>query len=176
MLHIASPYAVDKNLGRAYNSFMKLIPEGDWVCLHDYDVLFLLPDTIKIIDEYTKKYPDTGIFVCLTNRIGNPAQRISNENDECDSINTHIDSAEVLKENLFSVTEITTEISGFLMVISKATWNKIKFQESGKCLGVDNDFSLRVLAAGMKIRRMESVYVWHTYRLKNGVTNKSHLR
>ncbi len=176
MLHVSSPYRSDKNLGKAYNDFMRLIPDGNWVCLHDHDTMFLLPETIQMIDEYTKKFPDTGIFTCWTNRIGNPHQRVLPLNDNNDSILYHIGVAEKYKELLFQCSEVITEISGFLMVINKSTWNKIKFQESGKCLGIDTDFSLKVLASGMNILRMDSVYVWHTYRSKNGITDKTHLR
>lgn len=176
MVHICSPYSTDKNLGKAYNDFMRLVPAGDWAILHDYDVMFLLPETIQMIDEYTKKFPDAAILTCWTNRIGNPKQRRLPHNDDNDNILYHIEVAEMFKENLFEVSEIKTDISGFLMVINKSTWDKIKFSENGKCLGVDTDFSLKVLAAGLKILRMDSVYVWHTYRLKKGVTDKTHLR
>lgn len=176
MIHVASPYSLTKDLGAAYNSFMKLIPEGDWVILHDHDVMFLLPETIQMIDEYTKKFPDTGIFTCWTNRIGNPHQRVALLNDTNDSILRHIEIAEEHKELLFQCSEINQEISGFLMVVNKSTWNEIKFHEGIKCLGVDTDFSLKVLASGRKILRMDSVYVWHTYRLKNGVKFKAHLK
>lgn len=176
MLHVSSPYSLTKNLGQAYNSFMRLIPDGDWVCLHDHDVLFLTPDAIRIIDEYTKKYPDTGIFTCWTNRIGCTDQRLGKENDDNDSMVDHMIIAEQMKENLFEATELKGVISGFLMVISKKTWNEIKFAETGKALGVDNDYSLRIISSGRKILRMESIYVWHSYRLINGIGDKSHLR
>jgi GT2 family glycosyltransferase len=61
------------------------------------------------------------------------------------------------------------------MLVSKKTWNEIKFSESGKCLGVDNDFSANVLERGKKIYRMDSLYVFHAYRLKNGIKDKTHL-
>lgn len=176
MIRVMIPYRNDKNLGLAYNECMQIINDDDWACFIDHDSLFLTPDAIRIIDEYTKKYPDTGIFTCWTNRIGCPEQRLGKENDDNDSMVDHMIMAEQMKENLFEATELKGVISGFLMVISKKTWNEIKFAETGKALGVDNDYSLRILSSGRKILRMESIYVWHSYRLVNGVGDKSHLR
>lgn len=174
MINFISPYRTDKNLGKAYNEAMSIIPDGDWACITDYDVLALTSDFGRILEEYTKKYPYAGILTCFTNRIGDPQQQL-NGIDDNDSILHHIKIAERQKENLFDVTELHAPISGFLMLIKKETWNSINFSETGKCLGVDNDFSIRVYNAGLGIYRMNSVYVWHTYRLSNGIKDKNHL-
>lgn len=175
MIHFISPYRTDKDLGLAYNQAMSLIPDGDWACITDYDVLPLTPDFGQIVEEYTKKYPDTGIFTCRTNRIGNPDQQMFGDSITNPNILFHFNTAEEAKAKLFQSTEIKAPISGFLMVIKKDTWNKIKFPEGRGCLGVDNLFSNAIARAGMKILLMDSIYVWHTYRLKNGTKDKSHL-
>jgi GT2 family glycosyltransferase len=90
-------------------------------------------------------------------------------------IKYHSERAYNQKRFGISVSEIKHPISGFLMLISRKMWNKVKFSESGKCLGVDNDFSANILQTGKKIYRMNSVYVWHTYRLMNGIKDKTHL-
>ncbi len=61
----------------------------------------------------------------------------------------------------------------------KSVWNKIKFAEQQpyedrgpfNLLGVDNDWTNRVRAAGIEILTMEGLYCWHTYRLLTN-TNK----
>ena len=174
MIHVLAPYRSDKNLGKAYNDAMELIPDGEWAILHDHDVLFLLPDTITMIEEYTKKFPEAGILTCYCNRIGNSDQLLYPMSNNSDILH-HINIAEDTKQNLFNATEISAPISGFLMVINKRVWQEVKFRE-GFPLGIDNDFSNRVAETGRKIYRMNSVYVFHTYRLKNGVKDKSHLR
>jgi GT2 family glycosyltransferase len=175
-VHILKPYDLDKNLGRAYNEAMSMIPEGDWACLMDLDTMFLTPDAGTILTNYAEKYPETGLFTCLTNRIHSLAkqQLVFSEPSEVDSIRYWIKEAERVRESAYFVTTIHREISGFLMMVSKETWNKIKFDEIGKCLGVDNDFSLKVLASGRDIKRMDGLLVWHTYRLRD-ITNKKHL-
>lgn len=184
MIHVVTPFdPVDKNLGRAYNEAFKNCPEGDWLCLTDWDVMFLTPDAIGRLHNYVTEYPDTGIFTCCANRIhkGATQQLLSGiENiyyDETD-ITKHIKFAqELLRLNGTKVTKLHKHISGFLMMISKNTWNEIKFNEDGKCLGVDNEYSDRILAAGKSILRMDSIFVFHLYRMgmPGGVKYKSHL-
>lgn len=176
MIHVKTPYALDKNLGKAYNIAFNGIGDDDWVCLIDHDVLFLSPNSIRIMYKYIGKYPDA-MFTCMTNRIHSLAvdQLYFDKPSENDSIRYWQDLAEAQEKTVMpDVTEINHEISGFLMLVSKRMWDKIKFWESGKALGVDNDFSLRVLADGKKILRMNRILVWHSYRLDD-IKNKKHL-
>lgn len=176
MIYVVQPYRSDKNLGRAYNLTMQLYPESAWICLLDYDAMFLTPDAISHIEEYTDKYPDTGIFTCFTNRLhpDSKGQLLGSMSEDTD-IRHHIDLAEKQKRELYKVTEIDHPIGGFCMVINKATWKRTKFNESKKCLGVDNDFSRAILEAGGNIRRMDGIYAFHQYRLVGGYRDKKHL-
>lgn len=176
-IHVCTPYAVDKNLGRAYNEACALVPNGDWICVIDYDVMFLTPDAIKIMYEYVALFPGTGLFTCYTNRIHPMAidQLIMTEPSDNTDIRHWQNLAKVCAESPTLATKIGHEISGFLMLFSKETWKQINFDESKKCLGVDNDFSLRVLMSGKKIYRMNRLLVWHSYRV-NDITDKSHLK
>ena len=176
MIHIKTPFALDKNLGRAYNEAFEGVPDGDWVCLIDRDVCFLSPNSIPIMHEYIKQWPDTGIFTCFTNRIHQLAtdQLYFDEPSEDDRVSNWEKIAEQQEDSKLDVTEIKHPISGFLMLISKKTWNEIKFFPDGSCLGVDNVYSHDVLMTGRKIYRMDKIVVWHSYRLKN-IRDKSHL-
>jgi GT2 family glycosyltransferase len=176
-IHVCTPYSLDKNLGRAYNLAASRVPETDWICVIDYDVMFLTPDAVKIMHEYVMTYSNTGIFTCYTNRIHPLAkdQLLGGQVSENDSIKHHQAIAKAQSIYTPEVTNINHVISGFLMLFSKSTWNKIKFREDGLCLGVDNAFSKDVLNTGRNILRMEGLYVWHSYRL-NCITDKSHLK
>lgn len=177
MIHIKTPFALDKNLGAVYNKAFECVADEDWVCLIDYDVMFLTPNSIRIMYDYVSKYPEAGMFTCLTNRIHPLAkdQLYGDVPSEIDSVRYWQNIAELAEIQTFEdITVINHEISGFLMLVSKKVWNNIKFLESGKCLGVDNDFSLNVLAAGKKIYRMNRLVVWHSYRLDD-IKNKKHL-
>jgi GT2 family glycosyltransferase len=178
MIHVKIPYSEDKNLGKAYNLAFEDVEERDWVCLIDHDVMFLTPDTISMMHEYTRSYPETGIFTCFTNRIHplSADQLLGGKLSENTDIKYHIQKAEEQKRYGVKVTPINHIISGFLMLVSKRTWREIKFPEHGKCLGVDNEFSQQILDARKKIYRMDGVYVWHTYRVMNGIKHKEHLK
>lgn len=174
MLSIIEPYDLDKNLGRAYNREIRHCP--DWVLIKDYDVLFLLPETIKDIHEYIKLFPTTGMFTCFTNRIANKDQLLNGEFSDNDKIRDHINLARLQRNKLYQATELKGDaISGMVMVIKKSTWDEIKFSEDGLCLGVDNDYSRRLMQAGKKILRMDGIYAFHIYRMEKGIRNKDHL-
>ena len=176
MIHVKIPFDLEKNLGRAYNKAFEDVEERDWVCLIDHDVMFLTPDAIGLMYEYTRSFPETGIFTCYASRIHPLAtdQLLGGKVSENTDIKFHTDLAHQQKRHGIKVTEINHVISGFLMLISKRTWREIRFPETMKCLGVDNFYSQAVLDAGKKIYRMESVYVWHTYRI-NDIKDKKHL-
>lgn len=176
-VHILKPYDINKNLGRAYNEAMREIPDGDWACLMDLDTMFLTPDAGQILHEYVLKYDFAGMFTCFTNRIHplSVDQLLDGVLSDSVSIDYHIERAYNQKRKLFQVTPIDHMISGFLMMVSKEIWKESKFSESGKCLGVDNDYSCKLLAAGKKILRMDGLYIFHCYRLKNGIHDKTHL-
>ncbi len=164
-------------MGKAYNEAFKLIGEDDWLCVTDWDVLLLLPETITHLHEYVNRYPTTGIFTCFGSRshVNSRYQMLPQGCSENDKLTDHIQIARAQIKELYKVTEIPNHISGFLMMISKATWNKYKFTEDMKCLGVDNHYSKIILDAGLKILRMDGVYVKHIYRLETNVKDTTHL-
>jgi len=175
-VHVVTPYAIDKNLGKAYNEAFERCPEDDWLCITDYDVLFLTPNSIKILHQYAATFPKVGLFTCLTNRIHPLAknQLALPEPSENDSIKYWTRCASDMEHFFPRYTEVTKEVSGFLMMISKRTWNEVKFRETGECLGVDNAYCWDLISKGKSIYIMEALLVWHTYRINN-IKDKSHL-
>lgn len=174
MILSCQPYREDKNLGKAYNEAFGLIGDDDYLLITDYDVLFLLPEQMTYIQEYSNRFP-ADLFVCYTNRIFAGGPQIYRSINEDADIRKHISIAKDCTKDLYNVTRIHENISGFLMLIPKRTWNEIKFTEDKKCLGVDTQFSQDLLKENRTILRMEGIYVWHTYRLENGIKNKTHL-
>lgn len=182
-VHIIKPYSLTKNLGQAYNEAMSLIPQTDWACLMDYDTMFLTSDCGAILHEYARRAIETipathaPLMTCYTNRINPRAdhQLLNGECQETDSIKIHLGYASARRLFLYQTTELKRVISGFLMLVHRQTWDALKFSENMKCLGVDNDYSQRILESGRKILRMEGLYIWHTYRLGTGINDKTHL-
>lgn len=174
-IHKVTPFAIDKNLGKAFNEEFSRCPDGDWLCTTDIDVLLLTSDSINIMTRYTELYPDA-MFLCRSNRSGSQQQRLGAHVSENDSIRYWTNAALQLQKYQYTVTQVTDNIiSGFLMLISKSIWNAVKFREDLMCLGVDRDFVGRFLNAGYKVYIMDEVIVWHTYRLLQGRKNRNHL-
>jgi hypothetical protein len=176
-VHICIPYSIDKNLGKAYNETMSRIPDGDSACFIDYDVQLLTPDAGKIIHHYAKLYPNN-LLTCFTNRVHPTAkmQLLNGELSENTDIKHHIELAEEQKKYLYEVTEVNHWIAGMLMVLSKEFWTKHRFPVNGQCLGVDSRYSIDLRKRGYKILRMDGLYVFHQYRIMNGIENKQHLK
>ena len=176
-VYIRTPFSLDKRLGKAYNEAFAGVPDDDWVCLLDHDAMFLTPDAVTILHAYVHAYPKAGLFTCLTNRIHPLAvdQLLDGEVSDVTDIRHHIRIAEKMSTIGAKITPINHVISGFLMMVSKKTWLRFPFNEELQCLGVDNEFSQRILDAGMRILRMDALYIWHTYRLSKGISNKAHL-
>lgn len=178
MIFDTIPFDSQKNLGKAYNHTCKHAPEDSWIILRDYDTLILLPDTKTHIEEYVKRDPDINkVYTCFANRNHPtlPQQILGGVMSENTDINFHINLAVNQRQWLYQTTEIKGNIAGFFMLLNKRLWQEIKFQENFKSLGVDFAFCRALREKKKTILRMEGIYIWHTYRLQNGVNNKNHL-
>lgn len=172
-----TPYAVDKNLGRAYNEAMARVPPGDWACLLDHDVLLLTPDAGAILHEYARLADPDMPLTCYTNRISplSQEQLLKGHVDGNDHLAHHIRLAEAQTAELYRVTRMESHFSGFLMLLSRRLWEEVGFTDDRLCLGVDTDFRHRLAARDRHVWRMDGLYVWHSYRLLTGVKDKKHL-
>lgn len=178
------PYREDKNLGKAYNeAFIDTTIYCPYLILRDYDTMWLLPDYLIHVDKYHHLYPDA-VLTCFTNRISplSKPQLYTGRISEVSDIKTHIKVAQKIQafsgnlQGRYPVTEITQDISGMMMVVPRSVWREHNFTEDKLCLGVDTEWNRRIRKAGVKILRMDGIYIFHTYRLLNGVGDKSHLK
>jgi GT2 family glycosyltransferase len=175
-IYYFTPYALDKNLGAAYNHYMELLPEDDdWACFIDGDAMFLTPDWGHLIQKAIEDYPETGMFTCYTNRIGNKQQLYRGIFSENRDVVAHRNIAKVCHETGKNRTrQLSRPISGIMMIIQKRTWKQFPFKDG--LLTVDNDISARLLNAGLKVRLIESIYMLHYYRMAEGKKYKKHLQ
>ncbi len=181
------PYSTEKNLGKAYNEAMALLPEGSHVCLRDGDTCWLTPDYGVHLAEYVRLHPNA-VLTCWTNRINERAdQQYNIPNDpvrEIRDMQRHLKIAYYQLKDLYQTTPLHGFVSGFCLVVPKSVWNNHKFAEKQvyedrgphNLLGVDNDFTNRVRASGVPVLRMDGLYIWHTYRLLTGDNDKTHLQ
>lgn len=162
------PYAFDKNLGRVYNMIMER-SDADYVCLMDGDIMFLHNDFGHHIANVIRRYPDGGIYTCLTNRIGNPEQRFEGKISTEKNILRHKKIAEHLRKRYgYKAVKATSRTSMLLSVISRKVWEEFRFKDG--LMGVDWDFSSRVMEK-YPVYIMQGLYVFHLYRLGDGGVN-----
>jgi hypothetical protein len=185
-----TPYREDKNLIKAYNSFMELLPDNGWALFRDADTIFLDSFFGEIINRAIRNNPNTGCFTCVTNRIGNKAQL--HDEYSGDDISTHRKIAEKIKkknyskyENLeFSLNASNPKtLSGMLIVLSKDAWKRIGgFKMStlrlptqpSYILGVDNQLHKDLHKHNINVKIIKELYIYHWYR--GGTTNIDHLQ
>jgi GT2 family glycosyltransferase len=170
---IQIPFSFEKDLGKAYNTAMAKVTD-EYAIIMDYDAMILTPNTLPLVDRYVKTYPEAALLTGYASRAHPSSSQkypVMNNGDVLRAINI----AEKLEVRAMSVKKIEKNLTGFFMVIKRSTWEKYKFKEGIGCLGVDTDYWQQLIAAGETILLMETVFVWHTYRLKNGIKNKEHL-
>jgi len=173
---IVTPYSIEKDLGKEYNRIMALIPDGEHACIMDIDAMFLTARQPAIIIDYIEKYPNA-VLTCYTNRISPLSKQLYNRHvNENADIKVHIANAVKMQLQPMSVKKIGNMISGFLMVVPKSVWNKFHFIEGIGCLGVDTWFSRQCHKRQIPILLMETIYLWHTYRIENNIYFKDHLK
>lgn len=170
---IQIPFSIEKDLGKAYNQAMSKVTD-DYCILMDYDAMMLTPNTIPLIDKYVKAYPEAALLTGYASRSHTSSSQHYPYMNKGNIIEAMM-IAERMEKKPMKVKQITKNITGFFMVLKKSTWDKYKFKEGIGCLGVDTDYWRQLVAGGETMLLMETVYVWHTYRLRNGISNKKHL-
>lgn len=159
-----APSDCDKDLGGTYNKYMELLQDDDWACFIDHDAMFTTPDWYKQVENIIAANPEYGLLTAVTNRIGNPQQKIAKLDDTHDIL-YHREVGTRAKLGGTTVMDVTTThcISGVVMIVKKSVWKTAGGFQSG-FLGVDNDFHKRVAKAGHKIGVCRGLYVYHYYR------------
>ena len=72
MIIYSNPFRSDKNIGKAYNDFIKClnVPDDTWIVLQDGDITYLTDDWGKRIEESLALDGEKfGLVGCRTNRI-----------------------------------------------------------------------------------------------------------
>lgn len=161
------PFSRDKNLGKAYNDFMKLLQPEDYAVFLDRDAMFTDTFYANQIEDIIKGSRQA-LYTCLTNRV-NCRQQIAEKVDWWnDDLKYHMrigkELAEQKRNVVIDVTGIYPEISGVMMAVSKKWWDKVGGFNEGGMLGVDNNYHQRIRNAGGCVYLMKGVYVYHWYR------------
>jgi GT2 family glycosyltransferase len=178
-IYYSIPYDVNKNMGKYYNDFMKLLPDDDdYACFVDGDTIFTTSNYGHIINDVINKYPYVGCFTSVTNRVNCKWQIAEHIDVDDNDMQYHREFGKYMQDTYGSDCDDVTNnslMSGFLILLKKDTWKKIGgFLENGM-LGVDNDMHNKIQKCGEKMYIMKGIYLYHWYRYPN-YGNISHLK
>ena len=176
MIWFFKPYALNKELAIAYNEYCEVVPDNDWICLLDGDSMFLESDYGHIIQSYINKYPECKLFIPTTNRVKRKFQCYKGVISEEPNIKTHRKISKNIRKS-FDIKDLSSKksISMPCFIFSKKTWQEVGgFKNTGRVGGVDLSFSKKVLKIG-PCYRMKGLYLFHYYRMCEGIKNNKHL-
>lgn len=154
-----TPYAVDLNIGKAYNDAIA-DTSAEWICLRDGDTMFLTPDWGRVIDEVISN-AEYDLYGCVTNRLGDTTQTVPGMFNEMD-ITKHYEKAKEV-ESKYSVTPHSGAVAGCFMLFKRSLWEQIKFAENTPCF--DFIFTRDAERLGYKIGLIRHLYIFHGYRI-----------
>lgn len=164
MIYYSTPWRSDKNIGRANNEFMSLVPDGAWVCIADGDAMWLRPDWGRCVEQVVEANPTFALIGCMTNRQGWTDQLYDgNFDDVCNAFKCHAKANEAWN-NYGTKVDDTQRISGLCMIFRKDIWEKVGgFKEHTR--HADAEFSKSMKSKGLKIGIARGLYMMHGYRL-----------
>ncbi len=160
-----TPYALDLNLGGAYNAAMDLIPDGDGVIFQDHDAMPLTRDWYRQFHEAITFVPDAGAIVAMTNRISRQWQRAQEADRENHDIGYHtaIGLKRLAVRTLLDITD-TAGFGGVMFAVSKVAWREAGgFADGLRC--VDHSIHFRLQQRTQRRSYVhEGIYVYHRRR------------
>ena len=167
-IQVMIPYDANGQLAAAYNRAM-VRATSEWVLFIDHDLFLCNRHWYQMcIEAINQVGHDTGWISAVTNRIGNPNQRVEGAPMSHDLVE-HCDFA----KNLYykygtKVERCKGAMSGFWILTNKYAWKKCGGFDEGRkrLLGVDNKYSQALSMAGFKHYKMPGLYVYHIYREK----------
>jgi GT2 family glycosyltransferase len=163
MILTAVPFSRDRNLGRAYNDVMGLVPDGGWACLLDHDMMFTTPNWYSQL-EAAIDYDPRGAYTCVTNRIASAWQRAPSSRDFDDDYREHRALGDKIfneKQGVYTdVTETPMGWGGVMMLLSKDAWLEVGGFVNGM-MCVDHVMHYALRTAGRRIYCIDGLYAYH---------------
>lgn len=163
MIQAFTPFALDRNYGRACNEAMALLPDGGWAILQDHDALWTTREWYRQIAEAIAFQP-RAMFTVLTNRIASGWQRLPgvDPNNHDYAYHRALGKEQLKQRSLLDITD-TKGLGGVVMVVSKEAWQEVGgFVDGLFC--VDHRMHFAHKDAGRPVFVMENIYVYHWRR------------
>ena len=161
----SNPYDLDKNIGKAYNDYIKSLKadDDDWIVIQDGDMLYLTPDWgKKIYDALLLDGDKFGLVGCYTNRLRSTDHLHENKFSFNNDMRAHYEIARTYQGE--GIAETKHLVAGVFMAFKYKTWKAVGgFNEAN--LGFDSIFNMKIKDIGLKVGLIRSLYVYHLYRI-----------
>lgn len=162
MIHTMMPFALDRNLGRAYNEAMALIGEEDWACFLDHDAIWTTREWYRQLVEAVEFVPEAGILTAVQSRGWQKWQWDGEANNHDMAFHRRLGREKLQVRTLLDVTE-NSGIAGVVLCTSKRAWRTVGgFVDGMYC--VDHAYHFACAAAGLRVYVVEGLYVYHWRR------------
>ena len=161
-IDVRIPFEPGGKLGADYNRILGETPHP-WVLLLDHDVLLMCPHWYYVCQRAIAEHPQTGIFTCYTNAIGNPEQRAP----EAPGIEAAFPEHRRYARTLFDHSGTSSTLidgakcSGMFLLIRKQAWAKVGGFPGLGMFREDWTFGRKIQSAGIAVRRLDGLYVFH---------------
>lgn len=165
MIFDITPFRTDKNIGKAYNERIAILPKETWIIIRDADCMYLTPDYGKVIEDIIMRYGALyDIIGAVTNRLGSDEMCYGGKFSDNMDIRHHIEIANDVKHDT-GIKEVDI-CAGFFMMFKKSTWEKVGgFSENIlDAPYTDKRFCAKIKVNGGKIGIAQNLYLFHAYR------------
>jgi hypothetical protein len=158
------PFAIDGNLGRAYNESAEGLDDDEWIAVMDQDICMLDSRLKYWIGQCLAEHEDKfDVFVPVTNRLSDSQQLVEGMYFTHD-IRQHRNKTKHRWDAFGTSTVPTTKpTAGMLMVMKVRTLRTVRFRNG--IWFIDTDFYRRAESMGYRFGLMRGIYVFHYYRL-----------
>ena len=162
-VHYIQPFAINKDIAKAYDEACKLIPNDDWICITDYDAMFLFHEQKQLVHNIAES-GKADLYGAMTNRCNVPEFLIDGMFDEKNLDAHYYKGKEVYYLHGDDVNPYGGIIPGYFMLFSKKTWNDVRgfeMPEYGVNYAFDQYFSMKIKRKGI----IKGLYLLHLYRI-----------
>jgi len=176
-----NPYSLTLEYGKELNKHIECFPKKSWIVVTDHDVQFLTPNAGRLISNAIVKYPDTSIFTCQVNRLGQAKRCHNMEISDNDQIKHHTNIAIDLERKLgYECEEVDGHLAGFFWCFPRRVWEDNKFDNLKIVDKTQTDhlqsFDVRWTNKIQGAKRMiTGLYVFHAYRINKHLWETDHL-
>lgn len=163
-------YGLTKDLGLVYNELMEKA-QTEWVLFLDHDLFICNPLWYRLSCHAIKECKNAGLISAVCNRLAADryAQVLPPPIDS-NNLEDHVRHARSLQQQFgtrcIRVGPEAAPFSGFFILTSKTVWRAVGGFKTTGFLGVDDNYSGKILAHGYHRYVIQGLYFYHMRQAK----------